>query len=119
MGHGDHSVYISRFSISGSNLRRAGVGEAKSADFSKLGLTGYSGDKVISQRDIQRLVCAGAPSTGPAATVQFWDTYQTLPESDTSTHAFFGCAALVREGGEEGSGEGGGRRQCQVDVQCL
>lgn len=29
----------------------------KRADFSKLGLTGYSGDKVISQRDIQRLVC--------------------------------------------------------------
>ena len=28
----------------------------KRADFSKLGLTGYSGDKVISQRDIQRLV---------------------------------------------------------------
>ena len=68
MGHGDHYLYICRFSISGSNFEKSGESEkAKSADFSKLGLTGYSGDKVISQRDIQRLVCAGAPSTGPAA----------------------------------------------------
>ena len=32
----------------------------KRADFSKLGLTGYSGDKVISQRDIQRLVSSAS-----------------------------------------------------------
>ena len=52
-------VPISRYcdSLPGSNFEKSGESEkAKSADFSKLGLTGYSGDKVISQRDIQRLV---------------------------------------------------------------
>ena len=39
----------------GSNFEQ-GSDKEKRADFSKLGLTGYSGDKVISQRDIQRLV---------------------------------------------------------------
>ena len=42
-------------SIAGSNFDKASDKD-KRADFSKLGLTGYSGDKVISQRDIQRLV---------------------------------------------------------------
>jgi hypothetical protein len=41
--------------VAGSNFDKASDKE-KRADFSKLGLTGYSGDKVISQRDIQRLV---------------------------------------------------------------
>lgn len=45
------------YGIAGSNFERSGESEEK-ADFSKMGLTGYSGDKVISQRDIQRLVSA-------------------------------------------------------------
>ena len=45
------------FGFAGSNFEKSGASDqSKSADFSKLGLTGYSGDKVISQRDIQRLV---------------------------------------------------------------
>lgn len=51
----EHSMAV--WLRAGSNFERSGASEqSKSADFSKLGLTGYSGDKVISQRDIQRLV---------------------------------------------------------------
>lgn len=42
--------------IAGSNFERSGASDQSKSATSKLGLTGYSGDKVISQRDIQRLV---------------------------------------------------------------
>ncbi|CAK0783573.1 hypothetical protein CVIRNUC_006772 [Coccomyxa viridis] len=54
---GDLYTYVtsSLSSLWGSNFEQ-GSDKEKRADFSKLGLTGYSGDKVISQRDIQRLL---------------------------------------------------------------
>ena len=51
-GSTQHLVLLLR---AGSNFERSGESD-KAADFKKLGLTGYSGDKVVSQRDIQRLV---------------------------------------------------------------
>ncbi|CAL5220499.1 g2528 [Coccomyxa viridis] len=54
---GDLYTYVtsSLSSLWGSNFEQQSDKD-KRADFSKLGLTGYSGDKVISQRDIQRLL---------------------------------------------------------------
>ncbi|KAK9905024.1 hypothetical protein WJX75_008078 [Coccomyxa subellipsoidea] len=56
---GDLHTYVTTAlsSLWGSNFEKSGASDqSKSADFGKLGLTGYSGDKVISQRDIQRLL---------------------------------------------------------------
>ncbi|CAL8464278.1 g3813 [Coccomyxa elongata] len=56
---GDLHTYVTTAlsNLWGSNFEKSGASDqSKSADFSKLGLTGYSGDKVISQRDIQRLL---------------------------------------------------------------
>ena len=70
----------------GSNFERSGESEkSKSADFKKLGLTGYSGDKVVSQRDIQRLV-SGCPFCLLAVAA-----FHAVPRAATATS----CADLV------------------------
>lgn len=65
--------------FAGSNFEKSGASDqSKSADFSKLGLTGYSGDKVISQRDIQRLVSFSCQKPSKGRKVGGWSIQSYL-----------------------------------------